>query len=150
MSHPYAIRVPRWVLVSLVVVGSLLGLAIVPSLAATTCSSGTTMNFVAHEDDDLLFMSPDLLHLVQGGHCVRTVFVTAGDDNQGTAYWQGRQAGSEAAYAQMAGVKNAWTTADAGISGHPMTLATLTAMPSLSLVFMHLPDGFPEIGRAHV
>src|ERR1700694_2302046 len=49
--------------------------------ANTTVSatSGTTLNIVAHEDDDLLFLSPDLLHAIQAGRAVRTVFVTAGD-----------------------------------------------------------------------
>ena len=37
------------------------------------------MQIVAHPDDDLLFQSPDLLHDVVGGKCVRTVFVTAGE-----------------------------------------------------------------------
>ena len=30
--------------------------------AQPQCNSGASMNIVAHEDDDLLFLSPDLLH----------------------------------------------------------------------------------------
>ena len=41
----------------------------------------------------------------------------------------------------MAGVANSWTTADAGIPGHPMPRVTLTGKPTVSLVFMRLPDG---------
>ena len=50
--------------------------------AAASSSSGPTLNVVAHEDDDLLFLSPDLLHVIQAGGSVRTIFVTAGDDGQ--------------------------------------------------------------------
>jgi len=53
-----------------------------------------------------------------------------------------RESGMKAAYAQMAGVANSWTTTDAGVSGHPMPLVTLANRPSVSLVFMRLPEGF--------
>ena len=109
--------------------------------ALAAAAAGPTLNIVAHEDDDLLFLSPDLLHAIQGGGKVRTIFVTAGDAGNGSSYWTGRQNGMLAAYAQMAGVSNSWTQADAGISGHPMPLYTLSAASAISLVFMHLPDG---------
>src|SRR5882757_7338193 len=70
---------------------------------AAACPLGATFNVVAHEDDDILFLSPDLLHAVQAGRCVRTVFVTAGDAGAGPGYWQDREAGSKAAYIQMTG-----------------------------------------------
>ena len=44
------------------------------ALAAAGCPQGTTLNIVAHQDDDLLFLSPDLLHNIQAGRCVRTVY----------------------------------------------------------------------------
>lgn len=109
-------------------------------VAPVVCQDGA-MQVVAHEDDDLLFLSPDLLHDVQKGRCVRTVVVTTGDAARGTAYWHGRELGSRAAYARMAGVPDEWTTTDAGIPGHPAPLLTLTADPRVSLVFLRLPDG---------
>lgn len=109
--------------------------------AASACTLGATLNIVAHEDDDLLFMSPDLLHAIQSGRCVRTIFVTAGDNGENASYWQTREQGPLAAYAQMAGVANAWTQTDAGISGHPIAVFTLTAKPNISLAYMQLPDG---------
>lgn len=111
--------------------------------AATRCSSDnvSTMNIVAHQDDDLLFQSPALLHNVQHGQCVRTVYLTAGDSGDPAWYWMGREAGVEAAYAQMAGVSNNWTTSDAAISGHPVHLRVLTGKPTISLVYLRLPDG---------
>ena len=108
--------------------------------ATPSCPLGATMNIVAHEDDDLLFLSPDLLHDVQAGRCVRTVFVTAGAFSGDTDYGAQREAGSQAAYALMAGVANSWTTTDAGISGHPTPLLTLAAKPTVSVVYMHLPQ----------
>ena len=111
------------------------------SAASPACPNGSTMAFVAHEDDSLLFLSPDLLHDIQATRCVRTVFVTAGDDGQGPGYWLSREDGAEAAYAEMAGVADTWTQSDAGVSGHPMPLMTLVGDPQVSLVFMRLPDG---------
>ncbi len=109
--------------------------------ANAVSTPGTTLNFVAHEDDDLLFLSPDLLHAIQSGRNVRTIFFTAGDNGETTTYWQGRQTGTEVAYAQMSGVANTWTQTDAGIAGHPIPLFTLTGKPTVSLAYLHLPDG---------
>ncbi len=112
-----------------------------PTRIAQASTPGTTLNFVAHEDDDLLFLSPDLLHAIQSGRNVRTIFFTAGDNGETTSYWKGRQAGTEVAYAQMSGVANTWTQTDAGIAGHPISLFTLTGKPTVSLAYLHLPDG---------
>ncbi len=108
---------------------------------AAASSSGPTLNIVAHEDDDLLFLSPDLLHAVQAGGKVQTVFVTAGDAGLSASYWQGREDGMQAAYAEMAGVSNSWTQGDAGVPGHPIPLFTLNGQQNVSLAFMRLPDG---------
>jgi len=106
------------------------------------------MNIVAHQDDDLLFQSPALISMIRGGLCVRTVYVTAGDANQTAAYWTSRESGVKAAYAELAGVDNTWTTVDAGIDGHPIPVATLDGATNISLAFMRLPDGFPTGGGA--
>ncbi|HEY7124779.1 MAG TPA: PIG-L family deacetylase, partial [Ktedonobacterales bacterium] len=106
-----------------------------------SAASGVTLNIVAHEDDDLLFLSPDLLHAIQSGRTVRTIFMTSGDAGRDSTYWLGRQAGIRAAYAQMSGVADSWTQADAGVSGHPISVYTLSAYPAVSVAFLHLPDG---------
>ena len=111
-----------------------------PVGATAACPSGATMDVVAHQDDDLLFLSPDLLHDIQANRCVRTVYVTSGVSDGDVSYMEQRENGVKAAYAQMAGVANSWTTGDAGISGHPMPLVTLTGKPGISLVFMRLPQ----------
>jgi LmbE family N-acetylglucosaminyl deacetylase len=108
--------------------------------AAVACSNGV-MNIVAHADDDILFQSPVLLKSAKSGACLRTVYVTAGDANDSTAYWNARESGAKAAYARMAGVSNSWTNSDAGIAGHPITVSTLNGAQHISLAFMRLPDG---------
>ena len=114
---------------------------------------GPTLTIVAHEDDDLIFISPDLLHAIKAGATVRTVYVTAGDDGMPASYWMTRERGPMAAYALMAGKANSWTKSDAGVPGHPIPLYTLSGSPNISLAYMRLPDGnlqgsgFPSTGN---
>jgi GlcNAc-PI de-N-acetylase len=109
--------------------------------AQASCAQGSSVYVVAHADDSILFQNPTLEQDIGSGRCVETIIVTAGDDGQGSSYWMGREAGVKAAYAQMAGVPNTWTQADAGIAGHPMPRVTLTGEATVSLVFMRIPDG---------
>ncbi|MGP4033815.1 DUF7402 domain-containing protein [Pseudarthrobacter sp. 1C304] len=109
--------------------------------AAPGCPAGSTMNIVAHQDDDLIFQSPMLLSAVRDGLCVRTVYLTAGDANDSEDYWSAREDGVKAAYAHLAGVPDAWSVSDAGVAGHPIPVATLDGAARLSLAFMRLPDG---------
>jgi LmbE family N-acetylglucosaminyl deacetylase len=118
----------------------------------TGCARGSTVNIVAHEDDDLLFLSPDLIHDIHGGKCVRTIFLTAGDaaDNVGgnafqrRRYWLERERGNRAAYALMAGVKNVWRESHIQVNGHRIAMFTLAADPKISEINMRLPDGNPD------
>ncbi|HSW80854.1 MAG TPA: PIG-L family deacetylase [Candidatus Saccharimonas sp.] len=110
-----------------------------PSIAIT-CQK-TLLNFVAHPDDDLLFLSPDLLQRIRDNDCVRTVFVTAADDNNNATYWLAREEGVRSAYALMAQTKNDWHTRQVALSDHTVELSTLADKPNISLIFMRLPDG---------
>lgn len=111
-------------------------------LPNTACPGPTVMNIVAHQDDDLLFMNPDLLHDIKAGHCVRTVYVTAGDDGAGRFYWLSREQGSEAAYSNMIGIKDLWIQRIVRLANNEfVTVATPRDNTKVSLVFMHLPDG---------
>src|SRR5689334_18853342 len=84
-------------------------LVVVPAVCA---SANSSMNVVAHEDDDLLFIYPPTSQDATRGRCLTTVYLTAGDDGRGASYWHRREAGAMAAYAQMAGVTDAWTTTE--------------------------------------
>lgn len=99
------------------------------------------MSVVAHEDDDLIFQSPDLLHDVQSGRPVRVVYVTAGDAGRGQSWWSRREGGPRAAYAEMAGVADVWATSSVTVAGLPIRVQTLVGAPNVSLVFLRLPDG---------
>lgn len=107
--------------------------------SATSACTERAMQVVAHTDDDLLFMNPDVGDDIAAGLCVRTVFLTAGDAGEGAGYWGGRETGERAAYARMAGVADEWTATDAGVPG--VRLETLAGNPNVSLVFLRLPDG---------
>ena len=122
-------------------VGAILASITLSSVSLVAASGTSLLNIVAHEDDDLIFQSPDLLHAILAGNTVRTVYVTAGDAGAGEDYWSGRQSGEQAAYSLMGGVANSWIRSDAGISGHPISVYTLSGTPNVSLAFLHLPDG---------
>ena len=111
------------------------------SASAASCPKGATLNFVAHQDDDLLFQNPKLLQEARSGVCMRTVYVLAGDAGDSDSYWQNREFGARAAYAETMSVADQWTKTDAGIAGHPIPLWTLNGAPHVSLAFMRLPDG---------
>ena len=53
----------------------------------TSSAAGRTLNIVAHEDDDLLFLSPDLLHAIQAGRAVATIFLSAGAAGKCATDW---------------------------------------------------------------
>ena len=87
---------------------------VTPIVVPAACTSAnSSMNVVAHEDDDILFIDSPTYLDVTAGRCLTTVYLTAGDDGQGASYWQGREDGAMAAYAKMARTRNAWTTTEA-------------------------------------
>lgn len=111
-------------------------------LPNTTCEGPTTLTVVAHQDDDLLFINPDTMHDITNGHCVRTVYLTAGDGGHDKFYWLGREQGSEAAYDTMTGNKKGWAQRTVQLPGkHYITVASPLSDPKVSLLFVHLPDG---------
>lgn len=106
------------------------------------CAVPTVVQIVAHQDDDLLFMNPDLSHDIQAGRCIRTVYVTAGDGGGGSYYWLGREKGSEDAYSSMLGSDVAWVERIVQLSnGQLVTIANPRGNLKVSLVFLRLPDG---------
>ncbi|KAI9853878.1 MAG: hypothetical protein M1813_001776 [Trichoglossum hirsutum] len=96
---------------------------------------------VAHPDDDLIFQSPDLLHDIRGGACTTTVYLTSGDAGDDPLYPKSREAGIGAAYAQMAGVADAYTSTTGVFGGQPVHITTLVSQPSVQQVWFRLPDG---------
>jgi LmbE family N-acetylglucosaminyl deacetylase len=107
-------------------------------------SSGPlSMQVVAHEDDDLLFMNPDLGDDVRSGRAVVTVYLTSGESNSTDVptYIAQRQAGVRAAYAAMAGVADDWRGSELPLDAdHSVELYELKARPEVKLVFVNLPE----------
>ncbi len=116
-----------------------------PGPSLPDCTGGV-LQVVAHQDDDLFFMSPDMLDdlRLRPDRCLRTVYLTAGDAGKGPDYWRAREAGMEAAYAKAARVDNSWQEHTVVVGGHPLAVRVLGPRPSVSLVFLRLPDGFPS------
>jgi len=115
---------------------------IVQGPPVVACAGKTVMNIVAHEDDDLLFINPDISHDLARHDCVRTVYITAGDDGRGANYLQRREAGSRAAYNVMLHAAGPWDYQQISLSsGTPITAANPQNNPNVSLLFLRLPDG---------
>lgn len=136
------------------------------SASATTphpripCSPGVTpcidMYVVAHQDDDLLFMNPDIQNSILSGNRVVTVFVTTGclqcdgSLDPDVVYWTGREKGAINAYTFMANPSQASTSADAlpaGWSYAPLAVAGIKVATyhyknsaDITLIFLRIPD----------
>src|SRR2546429_1230123 len=116
-------RLLRWAAVACIAAAT----AVAAPVSASAAPCGTSvMAVVAHQDDSLLFLSPDLLHDIQANDCVTTVYLTAGD---GSGAYQTREAGENAAYANMAGVANNWSQGVTSAGGHSIVTSTLQANP---------------------
>lgn len=113
--------------------------------AAERCD-GRSMNVVAHQDDDLLFINPVVSDDLAAGRCVVTVFLTAGDAGRGRSYWLGREKGARQAYAAMAGSSKWWREDRLVVGGRSAARFTL-GQERVSLVFLRLPDASTSPGR---
>ncbi|WP_460991521.1 hypothetical protein, partial [Staphylococcus aureus] len=82
-------------------------------------------------------MNPDIIHELKAGHCVRTIYLTAGDGGSTAAYWLSRQQGSEAAYADMLGVQNVWLQRVVQLTdGQRIVVVSPRDSARVSLIFM--------------
>jgi LmbE family N-acetylglucosaminyl deacetylase len=115
-----------------------------PIAKGASCSR--TLNVVAHEDDDLLFINPSVSDDIAAGRCVVTVFVTAGDSGRPPSYWLRREQGSMAAYAAMSGASASWASDTVVLAGHPIVRQRLLGT-RITLLFMRLPDAHGSAAR---
>ncbi|MER6214022.1 MULTISPECIES: PIG-L family deacetylase [unclassified Streptomyces] len=131
-----------------------------PAPAAVTADApdpGRVLQIVAHPDDDLYFMNPDLAYSIAAGHPVTSVYLTSGEAdgiNAGSgkaastrpdkpAYAEARQNGIRAAYAKMAtgDRSSAWkrTVIPTKGGGHA-EVDVLVARPQINLVWLQLRE----------
>jgi len=106
---------------------------------ATPLATGIDLVIVAHQDDDLLFMQPDLIEAVRRGTGVTIVYVTAGNNNNGVDYSTKRYDGVMAAYSAATGATG-WRCGWLELVGHAAEHCRLDDA-KLSVVFLGYPDG---------
>ncbi|MCX5148050.1 PIG-L family deacetylase [Streptomyces sp. NBC_00320] len=128
-----------------------------PAAAADAPDPGRVLQIVAHPDDDLYFMNPDLRYSIPAGHPVTTVYLTAGEADginategkqastppNKPAYAEARQNGIRAAYAKMAtgDRSSAWKrTAVPTKGGGHAEVDVLVAKPEVNLVWLQLRE----------
>ncbi|MFE4449263.1 ricin-type beta-trefoil lectin domain protein [Streptomyces sp. NPDC056796] len=145
-------RVRRTLLASWAVLGVLAGVSCAPRVApvAGPQSCERSLVGVAHPDDDLYFVNPEIRRTVQAGCPVTTVFLTAGDDGRtperaALDYVEERERGVRAAYAQIVGVPDRWTEGTVRVNGRSVRSLTLDGAPTpVRLLLFGLHDGRPE------
>ncbi|MCX4675817.1 ricin-type beta-trefoil lectin domain protein [Streptomyces sp. NBC_01433] len=106
-----------------------------------------TLVGVAHQDDDLLFINPEIQQATGPRCAFSTVYLTSGDAGRAYAggdYVQSREEGVRAAYAEMAGVPNRWTRDDLHVGTRTIASFTLNGKTGVRLSFLRLPDGIPD------
>ncbi|MER5973855.1 PIG-L family deacetylase [Streptomyces sp. NPDC002055] len=125
----------------------------------------SVLQVVAHPDDDLYFMNPDLSQSLRSGNALATVYLTAGESNGVNAsaeearrkqlpadrakFAKARQNGIRAAYARMATGDSAspWRREVVPTDGGgEAELDTLRAHPKIRLVWLQLHEA-ESIGR---
>ncbi|HKT04331.1 MAG TPA: PIG-L family deacetylase [Rugosimonospora sp.] len=113
--------------------------------------SGGVMQVIAHEDDDLLFMNPDVDRSISAGLASVTIYLTAGEiTGDGTTpadRARNRQRGAENAYATMAGVADGddttqreWVGDVLSVNQKSIERYRLRDRPNVELLFMDLHD----------
>lgn len=100
---------------------------------------------VAHMDDDLLFMNPDLQNAIQAGACLTVLYLTASERDEGASYMLERERAVRAAHAHMAGLPDQWEADQIRIAGHTLARQRLRGRPGLQLIHMRLQD--PWLGH---
>jgi hypothetical protein len=108
-------------LASLLAAGALLTMvsqtALPGAAAPAGCDGGRVLNVLPHHDDDLLFLSPDLLHDLKSDKCVQSVFLIA-SDYRDPEYMTMRERGVRVAYANAVGLpESAWRAAPYAVGG---------------------------------
>lgn len=114
--------------------------------------AASSVQIVAHPDDDLFFMNPDLAEMIRSGVPVTTVYVTAAESNgknvrkgegrgaraDKAGYVAARHAGVRRAYSQMAtGRPDAkWVTTTTPTPAGPVETNRLARHPQIQLIFL--------------
>jgi len=113
-------------------------------------TGGSFVNIVAHTDDDLLFLNPDIQPSILSGLPVRTIVLTADqyhgapDANPPLSREElaaSVREGQRAAYATLAGKPNNWDRGTKEVATMILEVDTLVGAPNVQLIYLSLPDG---------
>jgi LmbE family N-acetylglucosaminyl deacetylase len=98
------------------------------------------MLVVAHQDDNIMVMVPDLVNALRAGKAVQTVFVTSGDAGfTCDAYTEGREQGAKLALARLLGVQSRWSEEERSVNGKRVRFSFL-ANSAVSFAHIGLPN----------
>jgi LmbE family N-acetylglucosaminyl deacetylase/regulation of enolase protein 1 (concanavalin A-like superfamily) len=104
----------------------------------TPAAGGTTLVITPHQDDDLYFMSPDIITDADAGKSFVVVYLTAGDAGNNSTYWQGRETGARAGWDSILGSSPTWTTGTETIDGKTVRVANRARVKH---IYLAMPDG---------
>ncbi|CAM3417819.1 PIG-L family deacetylase [Kibdelosporangium persicum] len=111
-------------------------------------STGSYVTILAHSDDELLFINPDLQPAITAGLPVRTIYLTADQNNgwpEGGLTREQLSArlhqGTRNAYASLAGVPSDWAIDTMTVAGRIIERNTLNGAQHIQLLWINLPDG---------
>jgi LmbE family N-acetylglucosaminyl deacetylase len=120
--------------------------AAAPRVAAVP-GGGSFVTIVAHSDDDLLFINPELQPSLKSGRPYRVIVMTC-DEFNGNPPGMSREQlagqlreGARRAYASLAGVANDWRKETLVVAGKTVEVDTLNPAPQIQSVWLNLPDG---------
>ncbi|MFJ7998353.1 ricin-type beta-trefoil lectin domain protein [Streptomyces sp. NPDC096310] len=139
-------RRPLWAL-SLLSLCAVVGVLAAPPRTPRAAPCERVLVGVAHQDDDLLFVNPEIRRTLRAGCSVSTVYLTAGDAGhpfRESYYVRSREDGVRAAYAEMAGTADRWKRDDVVLGDRRLLSYTLAAGADVRLTFLRLPDGLPR------
>ncbi|MFJ4573704.1 ricin-type beta-trefoil lectin domain protein [Streptomyces sp. NPDC088846] len=107
---------------------------------------------MAHPDDDLFFMNPEIMRTIRERCPLHTVYLTAGDDAianriKALEYVDRREYGVRSAYAAMAGAADDWDQSDVQVGDiqvRSFLLDGRARSADVRLTFLDLHDGLPH------
>lgn len=138
--HDFARWLMCWAMIIPVLPAGPAHAASVPGAPPPDCSASRDLIVVAHQDDDLLFMNPDIADTIALGGCVRVVYLTASDRGEGEGYMAGRERGVQAAYAHIAQAPDHWVATTIVVNHYDIAQFSLAARPRLELWHLRLKD----------
>lgn len=116
----------------------------VPGSGGSSPTEPSTVVVVAHQDDDLLFINPELKHTLDRGERLTTVYVTSGNAGMGMDYVTERELGIRSAYAFMTGEQNTWACNTASYGKKSIRECVFSGSADLRLLFFRLVDGWAD------